>query len=194
MTAKDIIILSGPSGAGKTTILNHLFKKSIFKHQFKRSISVTTRPRRSGEVGGRDYIFMTKDKFLKLKEKKHFLETQKVLDHYYGTQKLMYHAACNKRKNLILCIDVKGAQYLKKHFLLGKVISIFIQAPKASDLYQRLKLRGDSMSMIKKKIRLAKKENSYAKLYDYVFVNEHLHVSVKILETILLSLKYRRLS
>jgi guanylate kinase len=192
MNKGDLIVVSGPSGAGKTTILKELFQKKLIRDSFMRAISVTTRVKRPNEKNNRDYFFMTDENFLKLRTQGYFLETQDVLDHHYGTPKHFYARALKAKKNLLLCIDVKGGMYLKKHFKRGKIISIFIKAPSETDLFKRLKGRADHTAVIEKKIRLAKKELQYAKLYDYVVVNQDLHTSAHILESILLAEKYRR--
>lgn len=192
MNKGDLIVLSGPSGAGKTTLLKKLFKKKYIRENFLRTISVTTRQPRPKERNNRDYFFMTNERFLQLRARGYFLETQEVLDHYYGTPRYFYDTSRRAKKNLILCIDVKGGMYLKKHFKLGRIISIFIKAPTETDLFKRLKGRADQSAVIKEKIRLAKKELQFARFYDYVVVNQDLTASTKILESILLAEKYRR--
>jgi guanylate kinase len=87
MKAPTIFIVSGPGGSGKTTLLNALFRRKAFKANFIRTVSMTTRPQRSGERQGRDYFFTTHEDFLERKRKKFFLESQKVLANYYGTPK-----------------------------------------------------------------------------------------------------------
>jgi guanylate kinase len=192
MSKSDLIVISGPSGAGKTTLLKKLFKKQFVRNNFLRAISVTTRDKRPKEMSNRDYFYLTNERFESLRRKGYFLETQEVLDHYYGTPRFFYDKASRAKKNLILCIDVKGGMYLKRHFKLGKIVSIFIKAPTEADLLRRLKGRADHSASIEKKITLAKKELPYARFYDYVVVNKDVNVSTKILESILLAEKYRR--
>lgn len=186
MKTPTIIILSGPSGAGKTTLLNKVFRKKNIRNKFVRAISYTTRPIRPKEKNGRDYFFVSKPKFLRLKEKGFFLESQRVLDNYYGTAKYFYDEAAKKNKNLILCIDVKGGLYLKKRKKEGKIITLFIAAPSELDLFKRLKKRTEAMETIQKRIALAKKEMKVSKLYDSIIINKDLDKSIKELEEVLL--------
>lgn len=188
MTTK-IFILSGPSGAGKTTLLNKLFHKKFFQKYFVRGISVTTRQRRSQEEDGKDYFFVTKKEFLKLKSKGFFLESEKVLENYYGTPKYFYQRALRLKKSLILCIDVKGGMYLKKNLKAAKIITLFISAPTEKDLYHRLGKRVERQETIEKRIKLAKKELQFSKYYDRVIINKDINASLKALEKVLLPAK-----
>jgi len=184
-----IFILSGPSGAGKTTLVNELFSKTSIQNYFVRGISVTTRPKRPQERQGKDYFFVSKPVFLKLKSKNFFLEYQKVLDNYYGTPKYFYTDAVRDKKDLILCIDVKGGMYLKKQKNLGKILTLFISAPTQGDLYTRLEKRVEKKETIIERIALAKKELRFAKYYDALIVNKDIRASLKKLENILLAEK-----
>ncbi|MDD5194140.1 MAG: guanylate kinase [Candidatus Omnitrophica bacterium] len=185
-----VFILSGPGGSGKTTLLNKLFRKKIFKKNFIRAISWTTRKRRPKENNGRDYFFVSKEKFLARKKKKFFLESQKVLDNYYGTPKYFYTQAKHAQKNLILCIDVKGGMYLKKHHKVGKITTIFIAAPDSGELYKRLLSRAEKKNIIDERLALAKKEMLAQKDYDYVVINKNIKTAVMDLEDILLARRY----
>ncbi|OQX81072.1 MAG: guanylate kinase [Candidatus Omnitrophica bacterium 4484_70.1] len=177
-----LFIISGPAGAGKTTLLKRLFKKKFIRDNFLRTVSFTTRSKREIEVEGRDYFFVTKKDFLEKKKKKFFLETQKVLDDYYGTPRYFLKKAKKEGKDLILCIDVKGGKYLKKNFKEGKIITIFISVDK-KELYYRLKKRKEKR--LKEKLKLAEKEMEYLNYYDYLVVNENVEKSLKDLEAIL---------
>jgi guanylate kinase len=191
MSRTKIFIISGPGGAGKTTLLNRLFRRKFIKNNFLRGISFTTRLKRPKEKDGKDYFFISKKDFLRLKKRNFFLENQKVIDDYYGTPKYFYDEAIKKKKNLILCIDVKGSMYLKKKFKSDKIVTIFISAPK-KELYQRLRKRVESEEMIRKRINLAKKELQFSKYYDYLIINQDLKITLKILEAILLAETFRR--
>ncbi|MCM8787766.1 MAG: guanylate kinase [Candidatus Omnitrophica bacterium] len=181
-----IFILSGPSGAGKTTLLNRLFRKNFIKKNFIRCISYTTRGQRPSEKNRKDYFFVSKKEFLRLKRQKFFLETQKVLDNYYGTPKYFYKRAKKLKKNLILCIDVKGGMYLKKKLKLDKIVTIFISAPNKDELFSRLEKRTEKTSFIKRRLSLAKDELKYSRYYDYVVINKKINVALgKIMSIIL---------
>ena len=181
-----IFIVSGPAGAGKTTLLNILFKDKDIKKRFIKAISYTTRKIREREKNKRDYYFVDKKEFLKLKRKNFFLESQKVLDNYYGTPKCFYNQAKEEDKNLILCIDVKGAMYLKKNLKNDKIITIFVLAEDKDELCNRLKKRFEEEDTIKKKLNLAKKELKFSKYYDYIITNKNLKDTLKIFKKILL--------
>lgn len=185
MKTPTIFILSGPSGAGKTTLLNKFFRDKTITGKFIRAISCTTRLRRPKEKEGKDYFFITKEEFLRLKKKNYFLESQKVLDNYYGTPRKFYDIAEKENKNLILCIDVKGGMYLKKNQKEGKIITLFIAAPSELDLFQRLKKRVESEDAIEKRIRLAKKEMQFSRRYDSIIINKDLKKSLSELKKVL---------
>ncbi|MCM8819494.1 MAG: guanylate kinase [Candidatus Omnitrophica bacterium] len=181
-----IFILSGPAGAGKTTLLNLLFRKNFIKKKFIRGISYTTRKSRPNEKNGKDYFFVSKREFLKLKKQKFFLETQKVLDNYYGTPKYFYDEAKQSKKNLILCIDVKGGMYLKKRLKRDKIITIFISAPDKNELFNRLEKRTEKTFFIKKRLSLANKELKYSRYYDYLVINKKINVALDEIMSIIL--------
>jgi len=192
MKKPNIFIFSGPGGAGKTTLVDKLFRKKPIRNAFVRGISFTTRKIRPGEKTGRDYFFINKEEFLKLKKKNFFLESEKVLSDYYGTPKYFFAVAKREKKDLILCIDVKGGMYLKENFKQGRAVTIFVSAPNEKELHARLKKRVEKPEMIKKRIKLSKKELQSSRYYDYVIINQDLHASSNILEAILLAEKFRR--
>lgn len=187
-----IFVFSGPGGAGKTTLVDRLFRRKFVRDNFMRTISYTTRRRRPGEKDGRDYFFVAKRGFLRLKRKKFFLEEEKVLENYYGTPKFFFARAREAQKDLILCIDVKGGMYLKKNLKHGKIVTIFISAPTRQDLRRRLGARAEDKEIIKRRIRLAEEELKFAPDYDYLVINQHLKDTLKSLEAILLAEKFRR--
>jgi guanylate kinase len=126
---------------------------------------------------------------LELKRKGFFLESQRVLDNYYGTAKYFHDMAARENKNLILCIDVKGGLYLKKKIKQGKIVTLFIAAPSELDLFKRLKKRTEAAQTIQKRITLAKKEMKVSRLYDSIIINKDLSKSLKELKKTLLENK-----
>lgn len=180
-----IFIFSGPGGAGKTTLIKRLFRKKNIKDNFLKGITYTTRQIRPKEKEGKDYFFVTKDDFLKLKKNNFFLENQKVLDNYYGTPRYFYTQAKNQGKDLILCIDVKGGIYLKNHFKGGKIITLFITTPTEQDLYDRLNKRVENREIRDRRIALAKEEIKVSLKYDYLVVNKTIEAAIKQIEEII---------
>jgi len=181
-----IFVISGPGGAGKTTIVDKLFAKDKIKKTCIKGITVTTRPIRSKEKEGKDYFFVDEEEFLRLKEKRFFLESQKVLDNYYGTPRLLHLLAKTKKKGLVLVLDVKGGMYLKKNSEVGKIITIFLAAPSEKELCQRMKKRAESKKVITQRVELAKKELQYSKYYDYVVTNKTVEKTLQELQNIIL--------
>ncbi len=190
MMEKGIIfVISGPSGSGKSTIISRFIKKH--KKDFFLSISVTTREPRKGETDKKDYYFYTKEKFLKDINKDKFLEYAKVLDNFYGTLKKPVFDNINKGKNVIMDIDVQGANKIKAK--LKNCVTVFIMPPDFNELEKRLrKRRTDSEKSIKKRLKLAKKELKERKNYDYIIVNKDLNETINILETIIKLEKFKR--
>ncbi|MDD3296098.1 MAG: guanylate kinase [Candidatus Omnitrophica bacterium] len=181
-----IFVISGPGGAGKTTLVNKIFQAGKIQEAFIKGITVTTRLQRPQEIDGRDYFFVSKEEFLRLRAKKFFLESQKVLDNYYGTPKLFYDLASVKKKDLVLCIDVKGGMYLKRNNKPDKIITLFIGAPTQQELYLRMGKRKEGEENIKRRIELAEKETKYVKLYDYAITNKSIEKAAKQVKEIML--------
>ena len=165
-----IIIISSPSGAGKTTVCKHLLKKI---KNIEISISCTTRPRRKFEKDGNDYYFLDKKKFLELKNKKYFIETAKVFDYFYGSPFLNIEKAFKKNKHILFDIDWQGAKNLRKMFDKSQIIDFFILPPSKIELKNRLVKRGrDNKVEIKKRLSLAVSEITHYNEYKYVLVND----------------------
>jgi len=178
-----LFIISAPSGSGKTTLCNRLIDSLV---GLGRSISMTTRPPRSGERDGIDYIFIEKDEFLKRNKKNEFLEWAKVFDEYYGTSKKHVKHLLAKRQDVVLNIDVQGAMKIKR--LRMRSVYIFIMPPSVSMLKERLVSRStDSKKEIAKRLKLVKKEISYMPRYDYVVVNNKLESALESLRSIVIA-------
>ena len=165
-----LIVVSSPSGAGKTTIAKKLV---LLKKNTILSVSLTTRKPRFNEIENKDYKFVTKKKFRELVQKKSFLEHAKVFDNFYGTLKKDIQKEIKRKKTIILDIDWQGARQIKKR-LKEYTTSIFIMPPSIKELRRRLLKRETNFQFIKKRMSKAKKEIMHWKEYDYVVVNNNL--------------------
>ena len=190
MTKGKIIIISGPSGSGKTTLHKKLLVSRKLKKWLAKSISVTTRPKRKGEKHGCDYLFVSPKMFLYKRRNGHFLESEKVFGHYYGTPNKRVMDLLRVGKNVLLCIDVKGTKAVQRKF--PQAITIFIKTPSMEVLAARLKKRGsERKNIIKLRMKTAQKELKEAKKYKYVIINDNLKVAHNRLEAIIgLALKH----
>ena len=179
-----IIIISGPSGSGKTTLYRKLLVSRRFKGKLVKSISATTRPRRLGERHGRDYLFISKKDFLQKKKNGYFLEWEKVFDNYYGTPDGRVKGLLKKGKNVLLCIDVKGAKTVRRAY--PDSVTIFIKTPSWNILKQRLEHRGsEAKKDLSLRLSVAKKELLEAKHYDHIVVNGRLPTALWHLKNII---------
>jgi len=171
-----LIILSAPSGSGKTTIARHLLNLE-FKLRF--SVSACSRDKREGEKDGVDYYFLSPEEFRAQIEKDEFLEWEEVYpDHYYGTLKSEVKRITQSGNNVLFDVDVIGGMNIKKHY--GEAaLSIFIQPPSLDELRNRLKLRStDSDEKIQMRLDKAKHEMSFAENFDLVIVNNELEAAL----------------
>ena len=181
-----IFVVSGPSGSGKTSILKRLFERKKIKKNFLKIPTYTTRSPRKNERRGVDYCFLSKDRFLDLKRKGFFLESKRFLQDFYGSPKSALKEAEKRGKFPVLCIDVEGATVVKEKFK-DKAVLIFIAPPSKEALVKRLRARNsEKESVLKKRLRIAKKEVKYAEKYHYQVVNDKLADTVEMLERILL--------
>ena len=180
----SLVVISSPSGAGKTTITKKLVSE---KKNIVLSVSVTTRKPRSNEVNKKDYIFVSKKKFKELIKKKSFLEYAKVFDNYYGTLKKNILTNIKQNKTTILDIDWQGARQVKKK-LAKYTNTIFILPPSIKELKNRLLKREQNYQFIKKRMSKAKKEIMHWKEYDYVVINDNLTKCLDTIRSIIKSL------
>jgi guanylate kinase len=168
-----IVVLSGPSGSGKTTLHKLLLSTKRFKNRLVRSVSITTRAKRKGEKGGRDYIFVSPKMFFYKRRFGHFLESEKVFDQYYGTPNKSVQDLLNSGKHVLLCIDVKGAIFVKKRY--PDSVLIFIMPPSMDDLQRRLQSRGtEPQTDLQHRLDIAQKEIMLARHYDHIIINDDL--------------------
>ena len=165
------IILSSPSGAGKTTLV----KKISNLKNYTISISYTTRTPRTNEVNGKDYFFVKKKKFKSLIKKKQFLEHAKVFKNYYGSSKKLVLSKLKKGKNVIFDIDWQGTKQIKQKKLKYKLITFFILPPSRKILYQRLSRRDMRDKLIvEDRMQQFDKDILKWKSYDFVVINDDL--------------------
>ncbi len=169
-----LFILSGPSGVGKGTVLAGLFKNFSGVNY---SVSVTTRKPREGEIDGQDYFFVSKEEFARMRNNNEFIESARVHDNYYGTPKKYVDNVLKNNKDIILEIDIKGAEQVRKKY--PDAVYIFIVPPSFHELENRLDKRG-SEDKESKEIRLenARKEMKEIVNYDYIVVNDNLQNAV----------------
>jgi len=166
-----MVILSSPSGAGKTTLVKLLSKDK----NFHISISHTTRKSRSSEVGDKDYYFVTQEKFERLIKNEEFLEYARVFDHLYGTTRTPVIEKLEKGKNVIFDIDWQGADQIKNKKLNYKLITFFILPPSKEVLFERLSNRDMKDKLIvEERMKEFSRDVLHWINYDYVIVNDNL--------------------
>jgi guanylate kinase len=174
------IVLSSPSGAGKTSISKKLLLKD---NSISLSISCTTRPMRKGESNKKDYIFLKEDHFNKLIVNNEFIEHADVFGYKYGTLKKNINKFFDKKKDVLFDIDWQGYQQLKQSGL--DVVGIFILPPSKKELIKRLKNRGrDTKEEMKKRMNLVQDEISHFPEYDYVVINKDINLCVNQIQNI----------
>lgn len=163
-----LIILSAPSGAGKSTVVQALMRK---KENLRFSVSATTRKPRIGEIDGKDYFFVTKEKFEEMIAQEEFLEYASYVDNYYGTPHKALHEQLAQGYDVILDIETQGAFQVKQK--CPDALMVFLMPPSFEELERRLVGRGkDSPEVIKNRLKVAEYECSLAGKYDYVIVND----------------------
>ena len=184
-----MVILSSPSGVGKTTLTKKLQQKY---NNFQISVSHTTRSPRSNEVDGVDYNFVSKEKFEELIKKNEFYEYAKIFDNYYGTLKKNVDNILEK-KDIIFDIDWQGTQQLSKFEELN-LTKIFILPPDKKELKDRLTQRNqDQKDIIEKRLKSYEKDILHWNEYDYIVINDNLDNCFKQIEKIILSKKNKKI-
>jgi guanylate kinase len=178
-----ILIISAPSGAGKTTLCNHLLKRFP---SMRESISYTTRPPRPGEVAGRDYCFVSYDQFQAMIAEDAFAEWAEVHGNLYGTALKTLEEARKNGIDLVLDIDCQGALKLKENFEGGAYV--FILPPSMAELRRRLENRSsDAQEVIERRIARAAEEIREARWYDYIIINDVFDTAFEDLSAIVLA-------
>ena len=181
--ASKIIIISSPSGAGKTTICKKLLSKL---NNLQLSISYTTRTIRKGEKNKKDYYFVKKNQFIKLEKKNFFIETAIVFGNYYGSPHMNIKKVFKLKKNILFDIDWKGARKIRKNYKKDDIIDFFILPPSKSELKRRLIKRGrDNKKEINLRLSYAIDEMKHYSEYKYVLINEKVHKTVNEIKKII---------
>lgn len=188
LTGGSIIVISAPSGAGKTTLVKRLLA-SVPSLRF--SVSHTTRPPRPGEKDGREYFFVSLTCFQRMIAAGEFVEWAEVFGHYYGTSWRQLRAAQQAGKDVLLDIDVQGHRQVRRR--LPEALSVFILPPAYRELERRLRRRhSDSREVIARRLAAARREIRRWTEYDYLVVNDRLPEAVRELRAVVLAAQVRR--
>lgn len=184
-----MFVLSSPSGAGKTTISRLMLERD---KRLTISISATTRPPRPGEVDGKDYHFMSKEKFADMIMNEEFLEHAKVFDNYYGTPRKDAEEALNSGMDVLFDIDWQGTRQLRRN-VPEDLVSVFILPPSIKELEVRLKKRAqDSDEVVHERMEKSAIEISHWNEYDYVVVNYDIETTMNMVMSVLWAERMKR--
>jgi len=184
-----MLVLSSPSGAGKTTISRALLERDA---NLSMSVSVTTRPKRPGEVSGRDYRFIDRTEFDLMVNRRELLEYAKVFGHYYGTPRAPVEEALAAGCDVIFDIDWQGAQQLAQT-AREDLVSVFILPPSTAELDKRLHRRAqDSEEVVAARMAKAPEEISHWAEYDFIVINRSVEESVAQVQAIVAAERLRR--
>jgi len=184
-----LLVLSSPSGAGKTTLARRLIE---LDSSIALSISVTTRPPRRGEVDGSDYNFVDTATFTEMRDRGELLEWARVFDYAYGTPRAPIEAAVADGRDVLFDIDWQGAQQLSEK-MKHDVVRVFVLPPSHDVLEERLRARAqDAEDVVKRRMADASAEISHWPEYDYVIVNANIEKSLAGLQAILSAERLRR--
>jgi len=186
-----MLVLSSPSGAGKTTLSRKLLEA---ESGLEMSVSVTTRPMRPGEVDGEDYIFVSSEKFNAMRDEGDLLEWALVFDNFYGTPKSLVEKALQQGRDVLFDIDWQGAENLTKTDHVEDLVTVFILPPSADELESRLKGRAqDTSEVVKRRMAGASNEIQHWGDYEYVVINTDAEQSLQELKAILAAERLRRI-
>ncbi len=184
----NLIIVSAPSGAGKTSLVKGMLATT---QGIDLSISYTTRPSRAGEVDGRDYHFVSRDIFMEMANRGDFLESAEIYGNLYGTSQSWIRSKMDAGRDILLEIDWQGAQQVRQIF--PHCASVFILPPSIETLENRLNGRGkDSPEVIARRMQSARDEISHVAEFDYVIINDILDEAVQQLRCVVFAERARR--
>ena len=184
-----LVVVSGFSGAGKGTLMKELLKRY---DNYALSISATTRAPREGETDGKEYFFVTKEQFEKMRDERKLIEYAQYVNNYYGTPKEYVEQKMAEGKDVILEIEIQGALKVKKRF--PDALLIFVTPPSAEELRRRLVGRGtETLEVINARLARAAEEASGMEAYDYLLINDDLDRCVEEMHQ-LIQLQHRKTS
>jgi guanylate kinase len=178
-----LVVLSSPSGGGKTTVIRQIIANGPADYLY--SISMTTRPKRTGEIDGKDYWFVTPEEFEKYIKRGELIEYEQVHDWFYGSPKAPIENWIRQGKVVLLDLDVYGALDLKQQFG-NKALLIFLAPPSENELYERLVHRStETKQQINRRLERLPEEMEKAQEFDFVLINEHLDETVDTIQKII---------
>jgi len=184
-----MLVLSSPSGAGKTTIARYLLERD---HNLTMSVSVTTRPKRPGEAAARDYHFIALTEFELMRNRGELLEWAKVFGHYYGSPRQPIAQALASGRDVLFDIDWQGTQQLREA-ARDDLVSVFVLPPSTAELERRLRGRAqDPPEVVAQRMAKAADEMTHYEEYDYIVVNRELEQSVVAVQAVLSAERHRR--
>ncbi len=184
-----MLVLSSPSGAGKTTISRALLERD---GNLSMSVSATTRAKRPGEVSGRDYKFVDLTKFNLMVNRQELLEHAKVFGNYYGTPRALVEASLSEGRDVLFDIDWQGTQQLAQN-ARDDLVSVFILPPSNEELHRRLERRAqDPADVVAQRMAKAPDEMSHWAEYDYIVINREIDDSVAAVQSILAAERLKR--
>jgi guanylate kinase len=184
-----LLVMSSPSGAGKTTLSRALLASD---HHIRMSVSVTTRPARPGELDGKDYFFISKERFFEMRDQGELLEWAEVFGNLYGTPRLPVEDALAKGRDVLFDIDWQGTQQLQQA-MGDDLVRIFILPPSTDELRDRLIKRAqDSSSVVAKRMAEASREMSHWMEYDYIIINDEVATASAEITAVLTAERLRR--
>ena len=184
-----VLVISSPSGAGKTTICKNIIEKV---NNVSLSVSVTTRKKRKGEIEGKDYFFKTNEEFIPMMSNNEFIESAKVFGNFYGTLKAEVLQKIQDGIDVLVDIDWQGTRQIEKH-MPEDIVKIFILPPSIKELEYRLGNRAsENKEDFNKRMSEARKEISHYNEYDFVIINEEIDIAVNLVKSILYSERLRK--